>query len=74
MRLSELQYKDVIDIETGTKIGNIIDIVVSKDGNMDTLIVEKNKFIISYFTNGNEIEIKWNQIQKIGEDVILVKI
>jgi len=74
MRLSELQYKDVIDIETGSKIGNIIDITISKDGNTEFLIVEKSKFLLSYFTSGNEIEIKWNQIQKIGEDVILVKI
>ena len=29
-------------------------------------------FILSFFTNKNEVEIKWNQIEKIGEDVILV--
>ena len=41
---------------------------------MSGLIVEKNRFLISMFTNKNEIEISWKQIEKIGEDVILVKI
>lgn len=74
MRLSDLQHKDIINTLDGKKVGNIIDISINEQGVLDSLIVEKNKFIISYFTNKNEIEIKWNQIEKIGEDVILVKI
>lgn len=74
MRLSDLQHKDVVNINDGTKIGNIIDIRLDEKGNMDGLIVEKSKFIISMFTSSNEVEIKWNQISKIGEDVILVSI
>lgn len=74
MRLSDLQHKDVVNINDGTKIGNIIDIRLDEKGNMDGLIVEKNKFIISMFTSSNEVEIKWSQISKIGEDVILVSI
>lgn len=74
MRLSDLQKKDVVNVNDGSKIGNIIDIRLDDKGNMDGFIVEKNKFIISMFTNSNEIEIKWSQIQKIGEDVILVSI
>lgn len=74
MRLSDLQHKDVVNINDGSKIGNIIDIRLDDKGNMDGLIVEKSKFIISMFTSNNEIEIKWSQIAKIGEDVILVSI
>ncbi len=74
MRLSDLQHKDVVNINDGTKIGNIIDIRLDEKGNMDGLIVEKSKFIISMFTSSNEVEIKWSQISKIGEDVILVSI
>lgn len=74
MRLSDLQHKDVVNINDGSKIGNIIDIRLDEKGNMDGLIVEKSKFIISMFTSNNEVEIKWSQIAKIGEDVILVSI
>lgn len=74
MRLSELQHKDVVNIKDGTKIGNIIDIEIAEDGRMQNLIVEKSKFILSRFTSKGEIQIKWEQIEKIGEDVILVSI
>ena len=74
MRLSDLQNKEIININDGKKVGNIIDIVIDKNGRSDGIIVEKSKFIISRFTNNGEIEIKWNQIEKIGEDVILVNI
>lgn len=39
---------------------------------MEGLVVEQSKFFISMFSSQNEIEIKWTQIEKIGEDVILV--
>jgi YlmC/YmxH family sporulation protein len=74
MRLSDLQDKDVVNIYDGKRIGNIIDANITIDGNLDSLIVEKAKFIISRFSTGNEIEVKWSQIEKIGEDVILVKL
>lgn len=73
MRLSDLQNKDIINVVDGKKIGNIIDISIATDGNLDSLIVEKSKFFISMFTTKDEVEIKWQQIEKIGEDVILVK-
>ncbi len=74
MRLSDLQHKDVINIKDGKKIGNIIDIMIESNGTMTGLVVEKSKFLVSMFTNKDEIIINWNQIEKIGEDVILVSI
>ncbi len=75
MRLSDLQNKDVVNIIDGKLVGNIIDIMInSSNGIMESLIIEKSKFFVSLFSNKNEIEIKWNQIEKIGEDVILVRI
>lgn len=74
MRLSDLQHKDVINVIDGSKIGNIIDIKIDNNGNMEGLIIEKSKFLVSMFTNKSEIEVKWSQIEKIGEDVILVNI
>ncbi|MEG0826087.1 MAG: YlmC/YmxH family sporulation protein [Bacilli bacterium] len=74
MRLSELQNKDVINVIDGKKIGNIIDVIIDDNGGLVSLIVEKSKFLISMFTNKSELEIKWKQIEKIGADVILVRI
>lgn len=74
MRLSDLQNKDIVNIEDGKKIGTIIDVVIDKEGNMESLIVQKSKFITNIFSNKDEMEVKWKQIQKIGEDVILVSL
>ena len=73
MRLSDLQDKDIVNICDGKKVGNIIDVSISEDGNMIGLIVEKGKTFSSFFKGTGEIEIHWKQIKKIGEDVILVE-
>ena len=74
MRLSDLQNKDIVNMMDGRKIGNIIDININIEGKMESLIVEKSKFLVSMFSTKDEIEVKWDKIEKIGEDVILVKI
>lgn len=72
MRLSDLQSKDIVALEDGKKIGNIIDVSIDEKGNMVALIIQKSKFLNNIFSSQNEIEIKWSQVKKIGEDVILV--
>lgn len=75
MRLSELQVKDVINVYDGKKIGNIIDAKIDgNDGKMMRLIVEPNKVFRRFFASKDELEIVWDQIVKIGDDVILVNI
>ena len=74
MRLSDLQNKDVVNVTDGKKVGSIIDVNINFEGQLESLIVEKSKFFISMFSSANEIEVRWSQIEKIGEDVILVKI
>ena len=72
MRLSDLQSKKIVSVSTGRNLGNIIDVIVSDDGKIDTIIIETSK---SFFSLNKESDIKifWNEIIKIGEDVILVK-
>ena len=72
MRLSDLQDKDVIDLKSGVKVGNIIDIKVNLDGSISSLILEKKKFS-KFFSASDEIDIPFDKIAKIGEDVILIK-
>ena len=74
MRLSELQNKTIINLVDGKNIGNIIDLNIDEKGKAIGLIVEKHKFIISYFTSKKEFSIRWDQIEKIGEDVIFVRV
>ena len=72
MRLSELQNKNIVKINDGKMIGNIIDIDINSDGYSSGKKKKKTKFFISRFSSSGEFIVKWNQIEKIGEDVILV--
>lgn len=73
MRISDLQNKNVINMTDGKDIGTIIDIEIDESGKTINLFVEKHKFILSSITNNKEISIKWEQIEKIGKDVILAR-
>lgn len=71
MRLSDIQDKDVVELKTGIKIGNIIDIKITTNGKIESLILEKRKYV-RLFSPSDEIEIPFNKIERIGEDVILI--
>lgn len=72
MRLSDLQDKDVVDLKSGVKIGNIIDIKIDAEGIITSLILERKRFS-KLFSNSDEVDIPFKNIVKIGEDVILIK-
>ena len=73
MRLSDLQNKDVVDVNSGQRIGSIIDVEISKDtGNIIKIVIYEKKGFINMLKGDTEVEIRWNQIRKIGTDVILV--
>jgi len=74
MHLSDLQGKDIVNVNDGTKIGSIIDVIIDNNGSIVSMIVQGNKFFSNLFSSKNDVEIKWEQIKKIGEDVILVNI
>lgn len=73
MNISELQSKDIVDIKDGRKIGNLVDVTITSDGRVKSIIIEQIKKM-KVFNTGEDIEISWQQIEKIGEDVILVKL
>lgn len=74
MNLSDLQSKDIINIKDGKRVGVIIDVILDSNGNLEALIVQKNKILSSIFPVKDELRVKWSQIKKIGEDVILVDV
>ena len=72
MRLSDLQDKDVVDLKSGIKVGNIIDMKIKMSGEVSSLIIERKKFS-KLFSSNDELEVPFSKIEKIGEDVILIK-
>lgn len=75
MKLSDLQSKNIVSVSNGKNIGNIIDVKIDESsGEIISLVVETNKNFFSFSNKGLDTEIKWQDITKIGEDVILVNI
>lgn len=73
MRLSELQSKDMISTRDGKRIGRIIDAeIIKEDGKIIYFVVEPKQLIKNIISGSKETTVTMNQINKIGEDVILV--
>ena len=72
MNLSDLQTKEIIDISTGKKLGNIIDVIVDRNGYIRKIFLDnrKNKSRI-FSTNKEDVHIQWHNIIKLGDDIIL---
>ena len=73
MRLADLQVKDVINTSDGRRLGRIIDAEIDNKGVILYFAVEQKRFF-RFFSKEPEVNITFNQIVKIGEDVILVSI
>ena len=77
MKLSDLQNKDIVNVNDGRNIGNIIDVKIDEfSGNIVSFVIEPNRNFFRLFNKTGRVdtEIKWKSITKIGEDVILVNI
>ena len=75
VRLSDLQNKDIVNTMDGRNVGNIIDFKIDQiSGAIVSLVVEPNKKMLSFMNRGVEEEISWKNIERIGEDVILVRL
>ena len=55
LRLSELQSKKIVDITSGSNVGNIIDVLISDEGKIDALIIDVRGDSGGYLTTVDSI-------------------
>lgn len=73
INLSELRQMEVIDVAQGKRLGFIGDIIFDEDfTKIDSLVIPSQTGFLSIFRKKDDVNIKWNQIQVIGIDIILV--
>lgn len=69
---TELRAKEVVNVNSGVKMGKIIDMIIDSNGkNVLGIVVPGIRRI---FRASEDIFIPWRNITKIGEDVILVSL
>lgn len=76
MSLTELRAKDVVNIDTGKKLGKVMDIEFSACDGCVQAIVVPGDFRLSGLFRGEKsgVVIPWERIARIGDDVILVRL
>ena len=76
MSLSELKLKDVVNVDTGKKLGRVMDIEFSACDGCVQAIVVPGDFKLGSVLKGekNCVVIPWERIARIGDDVILVQL
>ena len=75
MLLCELQTKDVINVKTAKCLGRVMDLELDeKRGCICTLIVPSKGKICGFFFHECEYWIPWNQVCRVGTDMILVDV
>jgi YlmC/YmxH family sporulation protein len=75
MKFSELRVRDVINIADGRRLGLICDLELDvQAGRVCALIVPGPARFFGLFGRERDYVIAWDDIVKIGEDVILVDV
>lgn len=76
MSLAELRQREVVDIMTGSRLGRVMDIEFSIETSQVVAIVVPGDFKVMNFVKGEKtgIIIPWEFVDKIGDDVILVRL
>lgn len=76
MTLSELRTKEVIDIKDGKRLGRVMDIEFCVSDNRVTALVVPAQTSLLQSLRGEKCGtvIPWEDVRRIGDDVILVSI
>lgn len=71
----DIKNKEIINIFDGKSLGYVSDIEVNLEkGRVEAIIVPAQAGFFNFFSKESEYIIKWKDIKKIGEDVILVEV
>lgn len=71
--LANLKDMEVIDINTGIKLGFIRDLKVNcKEHKIISIILPSQTGKVSFFSKNEDLEVPWDNVKKIGIDVILI--
>ena len=71
--ITELRCKEVINAKNGCRIGQVSDVEIDTcSGCIVSLIIWGRPKCFGLFGREDDIRIKWNEIEVIGDDTILI--
>ena len=74
-RVFDLRRKEVINIRDGARLGYVCDVEIDElEGSVDAIVVPGPARFFGLFGRDEDYIISWDEIEKIGEDIILVSV
>ncbi len=71
----DLRNKEIINITDGKRFGFVCDIEFDiETGQINALIVPRKSGFLGIFKQNDEYVIPWENIKKMGDDIIIVEI
>ena len=71
--INELKAKEVINIHDGARLGNINDVEIDlESGRLISITLPGTYRLMGFLGRENDIVIHWDDIKKIGDDVIII--
>ena len=70
----ELREKEIVNVADGKRFGRIIDLALSCNGRVLGIMAPGDKSLFKAFGGKDALFIPWQNISKIGDDVILVNL
>ena len=77
MKLSRLGGKEIVNLNDGGRLGIIADsdlVIDEKSGKIMALLVPDIRSQFRFFGDRGEIEIPWEAIKKIGNDMVIIEL
>lgn len=73
-RLTDLRYKEVIDVEDGSRYGYVGDVEIDwTDGKVRALIVPGRLRLLGLLGREEAVVVPFGAVKRFGEDIILVE-
>lgn len=73
-RATQLRQKEVINISCGMRVGYVSDVEINfESGRIDAIIIPGQGRFFGLFGREKEHIIPWENIVKVGDDIILIK-
>lgn len=70
----EMREKEIVNIIDGKKLGRILDMVLTLQGQIVGIVAPGEKHFFKNIASNDSLFIPWKCIKKIGEDTILVEL
>jgi len=77
MLFSTIGGKEIVNLCDGSRLGVIAEsdlLIDERTGRIISLLIPDKKGIFSFFSNESSLEIPWESVKKIGNDMIIIEV